>query len=56
MSMAIAKGLDSAIIAPMDKPMMVTIMTVEALGGRDNLRMNFLKAYRGRMLEANLIL
>lgn len=53
MSMDIAKGLDGAIIDPLDKRMMVTIIAAEALGGRDNLCMNFLKAYRGGMLEAN---
>lgn len=46
MAMAIAKGLDGAIINPLDKAMMGTIITAEALAGRDDFCMNYLKAYR----------
>ncbi|RLB36904.1 MAG: methyltetrahydrofolate cobalamin methyltransferase [Deltaproteobacteria bacterium] len=46
MAMAIAKGLDGAIINPLDKAMMATIITAEALAGRDDFCMNYLKAYR----------
>ncbi len=35
MSMAIAKGLDGAIINPLDKKMMANIITAEALAGTD---------------------
>jgi len=46
MSMAIAKGLDGAIVNPLDKKMMANIIAAEALTGRDEYCMTFLKAYR----------
>jgi cobalamin-dependent methionine synthase I len=46
MSMAIAKGLDGAIVNPLDKKMMANIIAAEALAGRDDYCMAFLKAYR----------
>jgi 5-methyltetrahydrofolate--homocysteine methyltransferase len=46
MSMAIAKGLDGAIVNPMDKKMMANIIAAEALAGRDEYCMTYLKAYR----------
>jgi cobalamin-dependent methionine synthase I len=46
MSMAIAKGLDGAIVNPLDKKMMANIITAEALAGRDDYCMAYLKAYR----------
>lgn len=51
MAMAIAKGLDGAIINPLDKRMMANIVAAEALAGRDNYCMKYLKAYRGGLLE-----
>ncbi len=51
MTMAIAKGLDGAIINPLDKRMMATIIAAEALAGRDNFCMNYLKAFRAGMFE-----
>ncbi len=51
MSMAIAQGLDGAIINPLDKRMMATILTAEALAGRDNYCMNFMKAHRAKKFE-----
>ncbi len=50
-SMAIAKGLDAAIVNPMDKAMMANIAAAEALAGRDEFCMNYLKAYRAKKLE-----
>lgn len=47
MVMAIAKGLDGAIVDPLDKEMMSRIVAAEALAGRDNFCMNYLKSYRG---------
>lgn len=47
MVMAIAKGLDGAIVNPLDTDMMARIIAAEALAGRDNFCMNYLKAYRG---------
>ena len=51
MTMAIAKGLDGAIVNPLDKRMMATIIAAEALAGRDGFCMNFLKAFRSGMFE-----
>jgi cobalamin-dependent methionine synthase I len=46
MSMAIAKGLDGAIVNPMDKKMMANIITAETLAGKDDYCTAYLKAYR----------
>ncbi len=46
MVMAITKGLDGAIINQLDKKMKAAIIAAEALAGRDNYCMNFLKAFR----------
>ncbi len=51
MTMAIAKGLDGAIVNPLDKPMMAGIVAAEALAGRDDYCMNYLKAYRAGMFN-----
>jgi cobalamin-dependent methionine synthase I len=51
MVMAIAKGLDGAIINPMDKKMMANIIAAEALAGKDKFCMNYLKAFRAGKLE-----
>lgn len=50
MTMAIAKGLDAAIINPLDKAMMANILAAEVLGGRDRFCMNFIKAFRAGRL------
>lgn len=51
MVMAIAKGLDGAIINPLDKRMMAAIVAAEALAGRDSYCMQYLKAFRAGLLE-----
>lgn len=51
MTMAITKGLDGAIINPLDKKMMANIIAAEALAGKDNFCMNYLKAFRAGMFE-----
>ncbi len=51
MSMAIARGLDGAIVNPLDKGMMASIIAAEALAGRDEYCMNYLKAYRAGQFE-----
>jgi cobalamin-dependent methionine synthase I len=51
MTMAIAKGLDGAIINPLDGRMMANIVAAEALAGRDSFCMNYLKAFRAGMFE-----
>jgi len=50
-AMAIAKGLDGAIVNPLDKRMMANIVAAEALMGKDNFCMNYLKAYRAKSFE-----
>lgn len=50
MAMAIAFGLNAAIIDPTDKRMISSIRSAEALAGRDEYCMNYIKAYR----EGNL--
>ena len=49
MVMAIAAGLDGAIINPLDRTMMAGIVAAQALAGKDDYCMNFLKAYREGM-------
>ena len=51
MIMAIAKGLDGAIMNPLDQRMMANIATAEAVAGKDNYCMNYLKAYRSKMIK-----
>lgn len=51
MIMAINKGLDSAIINPLDKRMMANITAAEALAGKDQFCMNYIEAYRAGKLE-----
>ncbi len=46
MAMAIARGLNGAIMNPLDKKMMANIITAEMLSGRDEYCGNFLTAYR----------
>jgi len=46
MSMAIARGLDGAIVNPLDQKMMGNIITAEALAGMDDFCMKYLTAYR----------
>ncbi len=50
MVMAIAKGLDGAIANPLDKQMMASIISAEALVGRDDYCGNFIAAYRNGRL------
>ena len=52
MAMAVAKGLDGAIVNPLDRRMMANIVAAEALAGRDPFCMNYLKAFRGGLIES----
>ena len=49
--MAIARGLDSLIINPLDRRMIANIIAAETLGGRDNYCTNYLRAYREDRLD-----
>ncbi len=51
MTMAIAKGLDGAIINPLDGRMMANIITAEALAGKDYFCSSYLEAFRAGMLD-----
>lgn len=51
MIMAIAKGLDGAIMNPLDKKMMASIIAAEALAGRDDFCAEYLQAFRAGMFE-----
>lgn len=50
MVMAITKGLDSAIINPLDKRMMANVYAAETLAGRDEFCGNYLGAFREEKL------
>ncbi len=45
-AVALYEGMDSAIMDPLDKDMMTTLLAMEALLGRDRLCRNFYNAYR----------
>ncbi|RLC02649.1 MAG: methyltetrahydrofolate cobalamin methyltransferase [Deltaproteobacteria bacterium] len=51
MSMAIAKGLDGAIVNPLDKKMMANIIAATTLSGKDVYCMAYLKAFRANKLD-----
>ncbi len=51
MIQAILKGLDGAIVNPLDKGMISAIITAEALAGKDDYCMNYLKAFRAELFE-----
>lgn len=51
MTMAIAKGLDGAIINPLDKRMIANIAAAEALVGKDDFCVNYLQAFRAGAFE-----
>jgi 5-methyltetrahydrofolate--homocysteine methyltransferase len=51
MVMAITKGLDGAIVNPLDKKMMANITAAETLAGKDNFCMNYLQAFRAGQFD-----
>jgi 5-methyltetrahydrofolate--homocysteine methyltransferase len=51
MVMAITKGLDGAIINPLDKKMMAAIISAETLAGKDEWCAEYLQAYRQKRFE-----
>ena len=52
-AMAITKGMDSAIIDPLDQRMMATIYTAEALSGKDQFCMGYITADQGGEARRN---
>ncbi len=51
MTLAIGKGLDGAIVNPLDRKMMANIVAAETLMGKDSFCMEYLKAFRAGKLE-----
>lgn len=51
MIQAVLKGLDGAIVNPLDKGMLASILTAEALAGKDDYCMNYLKAFRAGFFD-----
>jgi cobalamin-dependent methionine synthase I len=51
MVMAITKGLDGAIVNPLDKKMMANITAAETLAGKDSYCMHFLQEFRAGKFE-----
>ena len=49
--MAVARGLDSLIVNPLDRQMMANLITAETLAGGDEFCTNFLQAYREKKFE-----
>jgi 5-methyltetrahydrofolate--homocysteine methyltransferase len=52
MSMAVASGLDAAIIDPLDRGMMSAVFAARTLAGEDDYCMDYLRAFREKRLEA----
>ncbi len=48
---AISRGLDAAILNPMDKRLMAFIIAAETLAGKDECCMTYMKAYRKKKFE-----
>jgi 5-methyltetrahydrofolate--homocysteine methyltransferase len=51
MVMAITKGLDGAIVNPLDNKMMAAIVTAQTLAGKDEWCAEYLQAYRQKKFE-----
>jgi 5-methyltetrahydrofolate--homocysteine methyltransferase len=51
MVMALSKGLDGAIVNPLDKKMMAGIIAAETLTGKDNFCIQYITAFRAKKLE-----
>lgn len=51
--MAVSRGLDGAILNPLDRRMAAALTTAEMLAGRDDFCARYLEAYRGGLLEVS---
>ncbi len=51
LAMAMANGLDAAILDPLDRSLMAVVCAAEALLGTDEMCLGYLQAYRGGKLE-----
>ena len=52
-TMAICKGLDGAIINPLDTKMMSNILAAETLAGRDDFCMNYINGFREGLFQTD---
>lgn len=52
LAMAMARGLDAAIVDPLDRALMATICAAEALLARDEMCLGYLQAYRAGRLSS----
>jgi len=50
-AMAVAKGLDSLIVNPLDRRMMASLLAAEMLSGKDEYCKEYIRAYRAKKLE-----
>jgi cobalamin-dependent methionine synthase I len=51
LAMAMARGMDAAILDPLDKALMATVCAGEVLLGRDEMCLGYIQAFRGGRLE-----
>jgi cobalamin-dependent methionine synthase I len=51
LAMAMAKGMDAAILDPLDKALMATVCAGEVLLGRDEMCLGYIQAFRAGRLE-----
>jgi len=49
--MAMAKGLDAALVDPLDKDLMATIISARALLGEDEFCANYISSFREGKLQ-----
>ena len=52
MTLMMDAGMDSAIIDPLDKKIMASIITADMLLGQDDFCMNYLKGVRSGQIES----
>lgn len=50
--MSIARGLDAAIMDPLDEQMRALVFAAEALAGRDRFCLGYIRAYNDEKLKA----
>lgn len=51
LSQCVAAGLDSAILDPLDRPLMATVCAAETLTGADEMCINYIQSARGGLLS-----
>jgi hypothetical protein len=51
LAMAMARGLDAAILDPLDQTLMASVCAAEALLGRDEMCLDYIRSFRAGRLE-----